>query len=346
MKKIILFIAVCLALTSCYDDYVFDYEYSAVYTAYQYDLRTFIPGEEDLDVSFTAALAGVIDNTKDRSVKVVIDNSLLSADLSSLSESDGTSSFTALDGLTGKGAFGAISQSYVKTEVAAAGLSGLTALPASYYTAEPDGDLVIASGNHTAKMKLTPTSKMFEDEKMLKPYYALAFRIDEADADKVPSEMSFQIMAVKIENSFYGNWYHGGRTVVVNNSTGDVISDNYYNMTLPQADDKVYTLTTETANSVLTDKFASQKGQLRLTFGDDGEITVEDPSQEKDLHPINGQSSCHNKAKLLQDRKIFLNYAWNNGDGTSTYVTDTLAFRNRIRDGISEWQDENPAHYE
>lgn len=30
---------------------------------------------------------------------------------------------------------------------------------------------------------------------------------------------------------------------------------------------------------------------------------------------------------------------------TVSYVTDTLTFRNRIRDGVNEWQDENPDHY-
>ena len=32
-------------------------------------------------------------------------------------------------------------------------------------------------------------------------------------------------------------------------------------------------------------------------------------------------------------------------DGSYDEVRDTLAFRNRIRDGINEWQDENPGHY-
>ena len=34
------------------------------------------------------------------------------------------------------------------------------------------------------------------------------------------------------------------------------------------------------------------------------------------------------------------------GDGTFTVVRDTLTFRNRIRDGVNEWQDENPKNYD
>ena len=32
-------------------------------------------------------------------------------------------------------------------------------------------------------------------------------------------------------------------------------------------------------------------------------------------------------------------------DGLVYHATDTLTFRNRIRDGVNEWQDENQEHY-
>ena len=137
MKKIIILLTACLALTACYEDFIRDYDHSAIYTMYQYDLRTFILGEEDLEVSFTAALAGVINNEQDRSVKVSIDNSLLSSDLSVFSADGSAGAFTALDGLTGKGKFGATSQAYVTNEVRAAGIEELTPLPESYYSVSP-----------------------------------------------------------------------------------------------------------------------------------------------------------------------------------------------------------------
>ena len=133
--------------------------------------------------------------------------------------------------------------------------------------------------------------------------------------------------------------------LVVKNVDGSVVSDKSYPVSLPQHDSKVYALTTEGIRSVLTDKVSDYAGQLRLRFVDNAKIIVEDPSGQYDIRPINGSPSHHNQAKLLQDRKLYLNYMWNNGDGTSTYVTDTLYFRNRVRDGMSEWQDENPEHY-
>ena len=56
-------------------------------------------------------------------------------------------------------------------------------------------------------------------------------------------------------------------------------------------------------------------------------------------------ASTFNRSKLLQNRKIFLNYMYLNADGTTSYAKDTLTFRNRIRDGVNEWQDENPSNY-
>ena len=64
------------------------------------------------------------------------------------------------------------------------------------------------------------------------------------------------------------------------------------------------------------------------------------------INPIQGWPSRFNDAPLLQDRVLSLNYSYPNGDGTTTYVYDTLKFRNRIRDGINEWQDENTENYD
>lgn len=342
MKRTILVLASLLALTSCYEDYVRDYDYTAAYAAFQYDLRTFVYGEE-VEIGFTTALGGVLSNDKDRKVDVAIDNSILSADLSSFDPTGQAEPFTAMDGLLGTAPLGALSQDYVTSEVTAAGITALEPLPESYYTTS--GAVKIKQGYHTGNLFLYPTEEMFKDEKILKPYYALGFVITRADVDQLVMEKSFQVMVVKVENRFWGNWYHGGRRLVVKNANGQTVTDDRYALELPQADTKNYVITTESFNSVLTDKISNQNGCLRLTFLDNDEIKVEDVAGGRELRNIIGQPSHHNGAKLIQDREIYLNYAFSNGDGTTTYVTDTLAFRNRIRDGINEWQDENTKNY-
>lgn len=338
MKKIFALSAVCCVLaTGCYGDYTMDYEYTGVYSAYQYDLRTFVVGE-GMKFDFTVALGGVVDNDRDRAVEVESDDALLSADLSSFSESDGTPSFTALDGLKGMGRLGALSQSYVSD--AFASVTAISPLPAGYYELDGIDGLTIRKGRHTAAVTVRATDEILSAPKAFTPYYALGFRIVNADADVLVKEKSFEVIAVKCENRFYGNWYHGGRMVVRSDATGEIVSTDEYELTLPQADSKVYRLTTVDAVSVKTDRMGGRTGSLLLTFNGD-DITVS-PADGSDIiiNPIQGHPSRFNGAKLLQGREISLNYCYSNGDGTTTYVYDVLKFRNRVRDGINEWQGE------
>lgn len=342
MKKLMMFLGLApLMLTGCYDDYTMDYDYNAVYVAYQYDLRTFVVGE-GMKFDFTVAFGGAVANGRDRSVEASIDNSLLTEDLSGYTTAFGVGSFTALDGLKGSAPFGTLSQKYVTSAVS--GLSALTPLPETYYTADGLGNMTIRKGRHTAAVTVKAEDAILSDPNAFKPYYALGFKVDRADADTVLMEKSFEIIVVKCENRFFGTWYHGGRTVVRNDATGETVSSDSYELKLPQADDKTYTLTTVDAKTVKTDKVGLKSGTLLLTFdGDD--ITVSSPDGSVEYLPIDGQPSRFNGAKLLQDRKIELNYKFSNGDGTTTYVTDCLQFRNRIRDGVNEWQSENEEDY-
>ena len=150
---------------------------------------------------------------------------------------------------------------------------------------------------------------------------------------------------MKCENKFFGNWYHGGKTIVKDDVNGNVISEDVYDLVIPQADSKVYSLTTVDASTVMTDKIGLNAGKLLLKFNGN-DITITSADGSKDIKPIADQPSVYNDPKLLQDRKLTLNYSFSNGDGTTTYITDYLQFRNRIRDGINEWQDENEKNYE
>lgn len=343
MKKTVLFALSALTLQGCYEKYTMDYDYSAAYVAYQYDLRTFVIGEQ-MKFDFTVALGGVVNNDRDRAVRISIDDALLTNDLSVFAEEGSdVGNFTALDGLLGKAPFGTVCQSYVTKEVEAQKLDVLTPLPASYYQTSAL-ESSIRKGRHTATATVSAKDEILGDEKALKPYYALGFKVSEADADVLLREKSFAIIAIKCEHRFWGNWYHGGRSVVKNDTDGTVVSEEEYPLTLPQSDSKVYTLTTVAADAVETDKTGPGNGRLKLTFDGD-RIHVESADGSKQIAPIADCPSHFNGAKLLQERKLFLNYSYSNGDGTTTYVTDTLAFRNRIRDGINEWQDENPENY-
>ena len=124
---------------------------------------------------------------------------------------------------------------------------------------------------------------------------------------------------------------------------GGKISEDVRPLLIPcdENSSHLYVLTTSGPFSVSTNYFDSAAGSMTLELQPDGETIIVSDADSK----IRDLGSSWNKDILLQDRKIFLNYEYSNADGTSTIVKDTLTFRNRINDGVNEWQDPNPAHY-
>lgn len=342
--KRILFLAVitCFAC-GCYEDYVRDYDYDAVAIAYQYDLRSFVVGE-GMEFKVGAMLGGVLSNDRDRKVDIVIDDELVNGDLSSIVGVE--TPFTAFDVMSGLSGSGTVSNKYVtdavNASVTANGISGLVPLPADLYSVKPL-NMVIKKGKHTATAVVNVDSAAFLSTPNVGhlPYYAIGYRIVAADADKVIKEKSFGVIALRIESRFFGNWYHGGVSKVLN-AAGEEISRNTYYTRIPAADasSAVYSLTTTGPFSVSANWFHNSDGKMDIIIGKDGVVTVADPESR-----ITDLGSSWNEDVLLQNRKIYMNYQYPDADGNTVVVTDTLTFRNRVLDGINEYQDNNPEHY-
>ena len=328
---------------SCYEDYVKDYDYDAVTIAYQYNLRSFVVGE-GMEFQIGTMLSGVLANTRDRHVDIVMDETLVTGDLSSYSGAP--TPFTAFDVMSGKSNAGAVSNKYVSDAVKASvndlGITSLTPLPEALYCVEPL-NMIIKKGRHTATATVSVDSLAFLADPNVGylPYYAIGYRIVSADADTIVRSRSFSIIALRIESRFFGNWYHGGVSKVVSPS-GEQVSTNRYYTEIPSADasSAIYTLTTTGPYSVSANWFHNSEGSMEIKIGDGNKVEVSD-SEGK----ITDLGSSWNEDILLQNRKIFLNYKYSDADGNDVVVTDTLTFRNRIRDGINEYQDSNPEHY-
>lgn len=333
--------ATTLALTGCYKDYVEDFDYSGAYLAYQYDLRTFVVGE-GMQFKIGAVLGGVMTNEYDRDIWYEFDENLLTDDLR-FYVPDAESPFNAFTEMSGQTTVGAVSQDYVKTAIRQSGIKSLTPLPMN--TVEvPEGECFkIRKGNHTGTITVKADSAAFLalPGAGSQPYYAIGFRLTSADVDTVLLSRSYEIIALRYENMLFGNWYHGGKTEITD-ASGNVLFTDRYPTTVP-SDEKthaVYTLRTVAPDAVVTDYRGTASGAVRISINGGGvSVTSADAVAIEDL------GSGYNNANLLQDRKIFLKYSFANADGTKSVVTDTLTFRNRIRDGVNEWQDENPEHY-
>lgn len=338
MKKILLLSVPILALSACYEPYVTDYEYSAVYVANQYDLRSLVVGE-GMQFDFGSVLGGVLNNAEDRIVRFALDESLVNDDLSAFGAD---LPFTAITGMMGTAPLGSLSQKYVTDAITAAGLKSLTPLPESLFKLSDDGRMVIGKGDHTASIRFKADSLAFLSDVHVgvQPYYAIGYRILSADADTVLLSKSFSVIALRCENTFFGWWYHGGKSRTT--AADGTVTENVYPTKIPGDANtfEVYEMTSVSPYAVKTNYFHNEKEKsMQITMEGDG-ITVSSSDGS-----ITDTGSGWNKARLLQDRKLFLNYKYKSADGSTTEVSDTLTFRNRIRDGVNEWQDENQAHY-
>jgi len=322
MKKILALLILSVALVSCYEDYVKDFNYSSIYFPYQVNVRSLIVGE-GMKIEIGADLGGVMKNTIDRNVDFILDNSLINSQILQQMKN------------------GAV---YIKTAVA--GVTDLLPLPTSYYTLSNNSRMVIKAGQHMGSVVLKVDSAVFlADAVTLNPVYAIPLYITAADADTILESKRFAVIGVKYENMLFGNYYHGGLTVE-KDATGNVVNTQRYYTVIPQAEGNIWRLTTVAPNKLTVPNYSgtlSNKAEIMLTLNG-SDIIIESAPDATFVFQAEGKSTF-NRSKLLQDRKIYLNYKYVNSSGNTCYATDTLTFRNRIRDGVNEWQDDNPSHY-
>ncbi len=323
MKKFLAFIVVSIAMVGCYPDYILDYNYSGIYFPYQTDVRTFVVGE-GMKIEVGVTLGGVMENTKDRNVSFILDGTLVTPERLAIFK-------TAANG-------------YIKDPVAT--VTAFQQLPSGYYTISNPSTMVIKAGQHMGSVVIRPDSAKFLGDAATKiATYVLPFKITTADADTVLESRRYAVIGLRYDNMLFGKYWHGGVAVVNRPAKAD--STIKYYTAVPMPEPKVWTLTTNSPNSLNAPGFLDQvtgKPEMLLTLNGN-DITVSSVPGSNFVITQDG-ANVFNRSKLLQDRKIFLKYKYTDPVTNFTYhCTDTLTFRNRLRDGINEWQDENPANY-
>ena len=327
MKKVLYILLTSAAVASCYDDYIINYDVQAVGFANQTDVRSVVVGES-MSFSTGVALGGVITNEENRKVDFQLDYSLV-----------GKETLDAMKVHT----FSYIQNLY-------SGLDAIAPLPAEMYTLETKGGVsgqaVIPKGEHLGKIEIGIKDEFLADDANLLPRYVIPLRITDGHGLSLMEGKTTTVIGVRFENMLFGNWWHGGVAVALDESGAETDRVTYA-LEIPQADTRVWTLTTVSPHSVVTNAVAGElngsASQMKLTLEEDGQITIESlPGATYTVSP-DGESRF-NKAKLLQNRELYLSYKFTSGD-KEWHVKDTLRFRNRLRDGVNEWQDENQENY-
>ena len=327
--RIIIFTLAALCTVSCYDDYVGDYSKVACGFANQTDVRSLIVGE-GMKFSTGIALGGVISNEETRRISIGVDYSLVNDD-----------TYNMLKGHT---------FAYIANLMK--NVPSISALPASLYELESAsgnaGQVLIRKGSHLGEIVVKVDSVAFlADAGRVYPKEVLPLVITDGNGTEIMKGREYSVIGVRYENMLFGNWYHGGYSEVYD-AGGNLVLTDRYPTSVPQADNLVWTLTTVepfalTANAVGS-AFNGNAAQMKLTLGADDSITISSVAGATYEVQADGESRFL-RSKLLQDRKIVLNYKYTSGTDT-VHAHDTLTFRNRVRDGVNEWQDENSSHYE
>ena len=328
MKKKLALIVLTIAMVSCYEEYLLDYSYTGIYFPYQQDVRTFVVGE-GMKFQVGVTLGGVKDNTRDRNVAFTLDNELITpARLASMKSA---------------------SQGYIKN--ATIPVATLELLPANFYQMTPSTTtMVIKKGWYTGTVLIKADSVRFlaDSVKTRMSSYVLPFRITSADADTILEPKRTNVVGTMYENMLFGNYWHGGSAKVVRPGKADTTVK--YFMAIPALENRIWTLTTEGPTTLLCNGYANSivaagEAQMKLVLKGTNVYLSAGGDADFDFTP---DGACtFNNPKLLQDRRIYLKYKYTDpGTGYTWFCTDTMRFRNRIRDGINEWQDEDPSHYE
>lgn len=315
---------ITLLMTSCYDDYLKDFDFDAIYFTYQTNVRTFVVGE-GMKIQVGVVLGGTSENNRDREVEFQLDNTLINSE-----------TLAAMKNST-----------YGHIKNAVTPVLEFKELPSAYYTMSNNNKFVIAKGENAGMITVKADSSTFlSDPDAIIPTYVLPFRLTKADADSLRDGKNYTVIAFKFENMLFGNYWHGGVTTI-KDGTGTVIDEVKYFTAIPSPDSKAWALTTTGPSTLVTngvsDISSSSKPEFGITLDGSNIVVNSIPGASYEVQP-DGPSSF-NRARLLQDRRIFLSYKYQNTAGNWCYAKDTLTFRNRIRDGVNEWQDENPSHY-
>jgi hypothetical protein len=331
MKKLISIALVALALfTACHNqDWEFpDYDYTTVYFPYQTPVRTLVLGEDIYDntldnahkCKIMASMGGVYENKTERTLNVVVDNSLCNNLFF-----EGDSSNLILP------------------------------LPAEFYSLDQSMKIIIPSGSISGGIELQLTDAFFADPKAIKNTYVLPLRIASVEnADSILSgkgaienpnrfiaadwsiePKDYVLYAVKYVNPWHGAYLRRGVDVGKGNGNSALDTTITYHDQYVERD-QVVKMYTVSMNEVALSMTTRDKGnttdvpfELRIKVDNAGkcQVTASDTASYK----VTGSGEFVNDGDSWGGAKkdvMHLNYQIDFGTSTHQF-TDTLVMRDR-----------------
>jgi hypothetical protein len=248
ITRLILTLSVIMSFSACerYEDYIKDYDYSAVYFGSQKPLRTLVTREnkEFLDFKIGVVLSGLLENNSDQWVTFEIDTTLFQT---------------------------------------VTGASNFKLLPENWYSFSISENKIIIPkgeflGDFTVSIKKT---EFTADPLSLGNKYALPLKIIDSSADSilrgsdVVKGKDYTILVVKYISEFSGTYYVRGEQAELD-AQGNVIESTkvkYWNDDWSK--NKTRSFVTKSLNECeMTGMGTQESDKVKVTFGANHEVTL------------------------------------------------------------------------
>ncbi|MCF8379002.1 MAG: DUF1735 domain-containing protein [Bacteroidales bacterium] len=217
-------------------------------------------------------------------------------------------------------------------------------LPDKYYTLSSYNEMVIHSGTAMGEVSMEIDPSFFQDSLAFVNHYALVFKIEDASTDSILFMKDSLLLLVGFESRYFGNYYHNGlciRKDMVNESIIDTI---FYHQEEPVTNNiNLWPLLTGGSKTVYSKGIGyfapSNLTGFYIRVEDDYSLKIsEDPDLK--LKGYDWKIKQVDEENLYDPKKrmFILNYEFIDFlKGYYCYATDTLKFRNRILDGVNQW---------
>tara|TARA_B100000809_G_scaffold266860_1_gene332290 strand:+ start:5414 stop:6373 length:960 start_codon:yes stop_codon:yes gene_type:complete len=217
--------------------------------------------------------------------------------------------------------------------------TGLTLLPPEYYTLNNPSQFEVHKGDFDGNITLTIKPAFFNESMALAGTYALPFRLTDTSLDALLEDRDILVLQLKYEASMFGNYYHNGATVA-KDAQGVIIDElsSVYHQEEPVTNDvNNWILSTLSSNTLATSGISNlldsetNRRLFDIAIDNDGAVTV--ASNPESTIDVSQNGTCSYDTSI---KEFYINYSYTL-EGNNYFATDTLSYRNRILDGVNQW---------
>ncbi len=212
--------------------------------------------------------------------------------------------------------------------------SSLTLLPPEYYTLSDAGRFHLPPGKLGGELTLSVTQEFFN--RVDTTMFYIPFRLTSTSVDTILEHKTTMILTLRAEAAKFGHYYHNGVTQIdsLNGGQGTVA----YHQKEPVTNAiNNWELVSAAHDTLLTNGIADRKAgavnySFKMVVNPDNRVGIF-PNQASLWQVQPDGESTYNPDKM----EFYLNYKFQDAQGNSYTVMDTLIFRNRILDGVNQW---------